>query len=87
LDGITALIPRYVKTICITRNLTTCKLLIKRMRWAGHVARMGEKKGAYRIWCGDLREGDHLGDPGIDGRIILQCMFKKCDGGAWTGLS
>jgi hypothetical protein len=22
------------------------------------------------FWWGDLREGDHLGEPGIDGRII-----------------
>jgi hypothetical protein len=36
------------------------------------------------FWLGDLREGDHLGDPGVDGRI-LKCIFKKW--GAWTGLS
>jgi hypothetical protein len=24
------------------------------------------------FWWGDLREGDHLGDPGIDERIILK---------------
>ena len=23
------------------------------------------------IWCGNLRERDHLKDPGVDGRIIL----------------
>jgi hypothetical protein len=33
------------------------------------------------FWWGDLREGEHLKDPGIDGRITLKWMFKKCDGG------
>jgi hypothetical protein len=47
----------------------------RRLRWAGHVARMGERRGAYRALVGKLREGDHLEDPGVDGRIILKWIF------------
>jgi len=43
----------------------------RRMRWAGHVARMGEGRGGAGFWWGNLRERDHWGDPGIDGRVIL----------------
>jgi hypothetical protein len=35
----------------------------------------------------NLREKDHWGDPGIDGRIILRCIFRKWDVGVWTRLS
>jgi hypothetical protein len=42
----------------------------RRMRWAGHVARMGRVEAYTRFWWGKLRERDHLGDPGVDGRII-----------------
>jgi hypothetical protein len=29
----------------------------------------------------------HLGDPGVDGRIILSWIFMKWDVGLWTGSS
>jgi hypothetical protein len=55
------------------------------MRWVGHVVRVGRSK-AYTGFCwGNLREKDHLGDPDIDGRIILRWMFRKWDVGVWTG--
>ena len=57
---------------------------LRRMRLAGHVARMGKRRGVYR---GNLRERGHLEDPGLDGRIILRWIFRKWDVGAWTGLS
>jgi hypothetical protein len=28
-----------------------------------------------------------LGDPGVDGKIILRRIFRKWDVGAWTGSS
>jgi len=44
---------------------------------AVHVARMGEGRDVYRVWWGNRRERDHLGDPGVDGRIILRWIFGK----------
>jgi len=57
----------------------------RRMRWAGHVARLGEKKGADRVLVGNLREIDRLGDPDVGGRIILRWIFRKRCVGVWTG--
>jgi len=33
------------------------------------------------FWWGNLREGDHLEGPGIDGKIILRLILRKLDGG------
>ena len=38
-----------------------------------------------RFWCGNLRERDHLEDPGVVGTIILRWFFKKWYVGVWTG--
>jgi hypothetical protein len=43
------------------------------MRREGHVARMRKPKGKRP-----------LGDPGVDGRIILRWILRKCDVGVWT---
>jgi hypothetical protein len=48
-----------------------------------HVWGKGEVHRGF--WWGNLREGDHVQDPGVDGRIILKCICEKWDVGAWTG--
>jgi hypothetical protein len=42
---------------------------------------MGKRGVHTGFWWGDLREGDHLRDPGVDGRIILKWIFMKWDEG------
>ena len=48
---------------------------------------MGERTGVYKVSVGNLKERDHLGDQGADGRIIIRWIFKKWDVGVWIGSS
>ena len=56
----------------------------RRMRWAGHVARMGEERGAYRFLVGNSEGRDHWGDLGVDGWIILGWISRRCDVDMWS---
>jgi len=37
-------------------------------------------------WWGNRREGDHWGDLGVDGWIILGWISRRWDVGTWTKL-
>ena len=60
------------------------------VRWAGHVARMGGEEKCIQCFVGgNLRERDHVEDPGVDRRIILGWIFRKWDVGGmdWIDLA
>ena len=52
---------------------------------AGHVAGRGRGEVYIEFWRGNLRERDHLEDPGLGGRIILRWIFRKWVGGLTLG--
>ena len=43
--------------------------------------------GVGSTYGGETEGRDHLGDPGVDGRIILRWIFRKWSVGIWTGSS
>jgi hypothetical protein len=55
----------------------------RKMRWEGHVAHIGEVRGAYNILIG--KGGDHWEDLGIDGMITIRWILRKSGLGMWIG--
>jgi hypothetical protein len=49
----------------------------RRMKWAGHVARMGEGRGMHGVLVGKPEGKYHWEDRDVDGRIILRWIFRK----------
>ena len=59
----------------------------RRVRWAGHVARMGERRGVYRVLVGKPEGKRPLGRPRGRWEDIIRWSFRKWDVGVWTGSS
>ena len=57
----------------------------RRMKWAGHLTHMGERRDVYRVLVGKPEGKRPLGRPRRRWRIVLRCIFRKWDVGLWTG--
>ena len=65
--------------ICTSHQI----LLQSRMKWALHVACIGELKGKKGVWWGDLTKRNHLDRLGEYGKTKLKWIFKKKDKGGF----
>jgi hypothetical protein len=48
----------------------------RRMNWAAHVVRMGERRGVYRVLVGKHEGKDYSGGKNVDVRIIFKWIFR-----------
>jgi hypothetical protein len=49
------------------------------------VSLMRGRETCIDLWWENMRERDHWGDPGVNGRITLGWIFRKGHVGLWTG--
>ena len=59
----------------------------RRMRWAGHVAGMGEMRGVYRLLVGKPEGKRPLGRPRRRWEDNIKTDLQELDGVVWTGSS
>jgi hypothetical protein len=59
----------------------------RRTWWAGHVARMGERRGVYRVLVGKPEGTRPPGRTRRRWEDNIWWIFRKWDVGAWTGSS
>jgi len=55
------------------------------MRWAVHVASMGEMRNSYKILVRKSEASNHAEDLGAYRNIILELILGKYGGKLWTG--
>jgi hypothetical protein len=47
------------------------------MIWASYVASLAWRRNSYRIFMGKPEESNHFQELSADGKIILNCIWKK----------
>jgi hypothetical protein len=53
------------------------RMIKSRMRWVGHVARMGRGEVFTGFWLGGLKRRDHWEDLGVGGTITLRWTLGR----------
>jgi hypothetical protein len=59
----------------------------RRMRWSGHVARMGEGRGVYRVLVGNPKGKRSMGRPRRRWEDNIKADLQEVGRGVWSGLS
>jgi hypothetical protein len=57
------------------------QIKLRRMKWEGHVARMGEEIRVYKVWWETPKERDHSEVRGVDGRMRSEWILGPLAGG------
>jgi hypothetical protein len=63
------------------------RVIKSRMRWAGHVARMGERRGVYRVLVGKPEGKRPLGRTRHRWENFITMALQEVRFGVWTGSS
>ena len=74
-----------VNDLCLSPNIIWV-ISSGRMRWAGHVACMGESRGAYRVLVGKPEVKRPLGRLGHRWDDNIKMALQEVGWGTWTGL-
>ena len=78
----------YILRILYTSSNTVPVIKSRKMRWAGHVTRMGERRGEYRVLVGKPEGKRPLGRPSHrwEDNIKMDLQEVGCGGMDWTEL-
>jgi hypothetical protein len=65
------------------------RMILRRMRWADHVARIGEIRNVYEIFLGELEGKRPFGGVGriFEDNIKMDLKAMGCDGVDWFHLT
>jgi hypothetical protein len=71
--------------LCSSPN-TVRVIKSRRMRWTGHVARVGEERGLYRVLVGKPEGKRPMGRPRRRWEDNIRMALQQVGCGGWTGL-